>query len=85
MAKCKECEAEIVWGMTAAGKRMPLNAETQTVGGGETGTLGKWLLFNGEARLATAEDLRLRRPLRVPHWATCPAAASFRKQLPGVG
>jgi hypothetical protein len=70
MATCRGCEAPIEWAMTDAGKSMPLDAAPSST--------GTWVFMGGKTRKATNEDKRLARPLYRPHWASCPAAPSFR-------
>lgn len=72
MARCKACEAEVIWAETTTGKRMPIDAAPTPK--------GNMVYVNGVARAASADDRRLQRPLYTSHFATCPDAASFRKR-----
>ena len=77
MASCRSCGAELVWAVTANGKRIPL--DTKPVEHPKSG------LF----RLVSAGiDPRIRPPLAasadaddlyVSHFATCPNAEEWRK------
>lgn len=67
MAKCKGCDAEIVWGITSKNnKRIPLDANPETrpvqVGTDEFGI--------------PIVDMRF---VFMPHHATCPKVSDFRK------
>jgi hypothetical protein len=71
-AQCRSCDALIQWAETLDGNFMPLDLDATP-----TGTL---VVINGKVRLATDDDRRLRRPLYVSHFATCPQAAKWRRQ-----
>lgn len=64
MAKCEGCGAEMIWTITEAGRRMPLNAKP--VPGLVT------LDDNGRAHGVKAKVYQ-------SHYATCPKAEQFRK------
>lgn len=77
MATCRSCHAEIVWAMTEAGRRIPIDAEPQT-----DGTIrlvdrsyeGRMERF---AQIAGKSTTEVR---YVTHYATCPDAADWRKR-----
>lgn len=70
MAACRSCEAPIIWVTTVNGKRMPVDLNPVAD--------GEWVVINGRARRATADDDRLRRPRFRVHWATCTDADQYR-------
>ena len=82
MNKCKGCGAAIHWIKTAGGgKPIPCNPEKVVY----------WRTLLGKERIVTPNGEILSCTLEgdpetatgigyVPHWATCPAAANFRKQ-----
>lgn len=65
-AKCKDCGADIMWSVTEGGSAIPLDA-------------------GGQRRMILIEDMTLHRIVTksvktyMPHHATCPKAAEFRK------
>jgi len=71
MAKCRTCEAPVIWAETRSGKPMPLDEKP-------SGN-GNMAYVNGKAWVATDEDRRLRRPLHTSHFATCPDAGQHRR------
>ena len=70
MAKCKACQAEMIWAETDKGRRIPLDAtpEKRFLLGDEVE--GSW----GDTRIATMVDVY------TSHFATCPNANQFRKK-----
>lgn len=72
MATCRSCEALIIWAETTNGKRMPIDERPTAK--------GNLVYVSGEARAATDDDRRLKRPLYTSHFATCPDAATFRRR-----
>ena len=80
MAKCKSCGADIIWIKTLAGKAMPCDAEAVAYW---KDTKGKATVItpNGETVKATLEVQRMQATGKgyIPHWATCPKAANFRR------
>lgn len=64
MARCRSCDAVIRWGVTEAGKRIPLNA---------TPTTTFRLEGEGDAPRAVSQQGY------VAHFATCPMADAHRK------
>lgn len=82
MSFCKGCSAQIEWIRTKEGKFMPVDPEPVMVIEGE----GRDVFVTDEGstitgRRATAAEERRELPVAfVPHWATCPAAGSFRRR-----
>lgn len=74
MPTCNSCQAEVIWIVTTAGVRMPLDAQPVTEG------RPLFVILPGGARVATAEDRRLHRDLYMSHFATCPDGDSWRKR-----
>lgn len=94
MAKCKSCGAEIIWALTVAGRRMPVDVSPADRGGGsvllvamgnpstepEVGAHG-WLALM-VASVTEGERGVIERSsgiLHDSHFATCPNAAEHRK------
>ena len=68
------CGAALVWGITEAGRWMPLDAETNPA--------GHWRLFGDAPRAVfVPADRRdeLAAELHVAHWAICPDADRHRR------
>lgn len=82
MSRCRSCHAEILWVVTAAGRRMPVDAEP--VEGGNVAITG----VNGRQQFAAVvlgPADRLRAELDdgrryVSHYATCPDADQWRNR-----
>lgn len=77
MSTCKGCNQPIVWAVTSAGKRIPLDPEPDPLKGrvflkGEEATVLRRLDLI-RAQIAGEE-------LYVPHWASCPVSATFRRK-----
>ena len=85
MAKCKSCNANIIWFKTKAGKSMPCNP----------GQVKYWQKHNGSKRIVTPEGDVIACELEPPctagelpetgtgyvsHFATCPDAGSHRRK-----
>lgn len=68
MARCKACDAPIIWAETENGNRIPLDAKSEKrfVLGRE----GSW----GDTKVAAMKDTY------TSHFATCPNANDFRKK-----
>ena len=67
MSECRSCGAEIEWAKTAAGKRIPLDAESVIEGNIELSEGGMVrVVRNGSGD-------------RVSHFATCPNAKEHRR------
>lgn len=74
-AACKGCGAPIIWAVTDAGARMPLEREPVAEG------MYRLTVSNGDARAHfVPKELRHdNAPLFIAHWARCPKAKEFRK------
>jgi hypothetical protein len=74
---CHSCGAVVVWAVTDAGKRMPVDPDPTVVGN---------LILerrDGQDRVTSAPPVATSEPKRwVSHFATCPQANAWRK--PGV-
>ncbi len=71
MAKCGTCGGEILWGVTEAGKRVPLNlAEKRFV---------RADMVTGSADLASEQDYVMV-DTHLSHFATCPQADEHRRK-----
>jgi hypothetical protein len=76
MAKCKSCNARILWARTNDGKSMPVNHEPVPD--------GNIVLRDGRAIVLTAAQLAVAdddQPRFKAHFATCPNAAQHRKAV----
>lgn len=75
MSRCASCSAEILWAVsTKTGKLMPVDpAPTR---------MGTLLITNrdGQAWATPLSKMAAPGPLHVSHFATCPNAASHRKE-----
>lgn len=71
-AKCRSCGAEIVWTITEAGKRMPMDVEPMTIRGAFE-LIGP-ILPDGHIQAFAASPKLYR-----SHFATCPNAAEHRR------
>lgn len=79
LRKCEGCKKEIVWAVTADGKRVPLDPEPHVYmieGQGEAGYRARRV--NGNAEKAVGQAM-------VSHFATCSHAHLFRRQEQGTG
>lgn len=77
MSKCKSCGAEIIWIKTKNGKAMPCNP--QKISYKNTFPAGDLTLVTPDGRIAKGTlDLGSEDYWYESHFATCPAAASFR-------
>lgn len=74
--RTKECGKPIIWAETGTGKRMPVDADP--VPGGNI-ALG---LEAGVVKATVIKPHRAfgRRDLRMPHFATCPDGAAWRRR-----
>jgi hypothetical protein len=63
MARCRDCENEVIWVSTESGKSMPLDAKPDD--------RGKWVLIKGVTRRAIDVDGRLHRLFYTCHFDTC--------------
>lgn len=73
---CSSCEREIVWALTARGKRMPLDADPVEEW---TDLRGKFVLRDGVALAAVNAPPEAGEQVYVSHFATCPQAAQHRR------
>lgn len=79
MAKCRSCDAEIVWAVSEAGKRMPLDAKpfpggnVEMIGADAAGTPVARVLSPGAPNETGADR-------HVSHFATCAQAGSWRRR-----
>jgi len=79
MSVCRSCHAPVLWVVTQAGKRMPLDAAPTDA--------GNVIRYGDAARVLTADEVAARRsprhvdpgPLYVSHFTSCPNAAQHRK------
>lgn len=73
-AACRSCGAAVVWAVTDAGKRMPIDPEPVVVGN---------LILDqrdGQYRVRSAPPVATPLPKRwVSHFATCPQADKWRR------
>lgn len=74
-ARCTSCGAAIIWCLTAAGRKTPVNAEPDR----ERGTIKQ---RGGYATILVGEELAHARAagvtLYVSHWADCPQRRESR-------
>lgn len=78
MSKCKACGKEIKWVDTASGKKMPVNPQKIPYKAVPNGGL---TLITLDGRIANAAlDLDSDKYGYESHFATCPAADSFRRR-----
>ena len=86
MSSCRSCQAPIIWARTERGKRMPLDAEPVCDAIAET--RGLFVLRerdHADSPLAIAAwGLEGTEPHYRSHFATCPNAASHRKESDSV-
>lgn len=68
MDTCRDCGAAILWGTTAAGKPMPLNAEKTAD--------GEWLLDH--EGVTVKKQVFNEEQGFTPHWATCTNPKKWR-------
>ncbi len=81
---CDKCGAEIVFVTTAKGRQMPCNVATVLVIPDKAGPISG---MNSEGRVVrgrkpTDDEVTSSTVIRISHFATCPAAAAFRKPQP---
>lgn len=79
MSKCKSCGAEIIWIKTATGRMMPCNA--QKISYRSTFPRGNLTLITPDGKITMGTpDPDSDKYGYESHFATCPAAAKFRKR-----
>jgi hypothetical protein len=71
--RCKSCDAEIVWAITTSGKKMPVDVTPSSIG-------NVVLALDGMNLYATVTSQDDPRPRHTSHFATCPHAATHRKE-----
>lgn len=76
-AKCRSCGAAIVWTLTEAGRRMPVDVEPSDDG---TLRLEEFQDGSGVIYAFVVRGNASPRELYRSHFATCPNAASHRNQ-----
>ncbi len=82
-AKCRSCGATIVWVLTQAGKRMPIDATPRADGNVQIKPDGSAQVLKADelADVSRRCSLEGHTPrLFTSHFATCPSAASHRKK-----
>lgn len=73
---CKSCGAKVVWVMTEAGKKMPIDPDPSEFGNiyfQKDGTVLVLTKYSAEGQRRLGKDLFL------SHFVTCPNASSHRK------
>lgn len=79
---CERCGAEIVFVTTAKGKQAPCNVPTVLIVPDKAGTISgldaAGVVIRGREP-ATVDEVPDGTFIRISHFATCPAAAAFRK------
>lgn len=86
--RCRSCNAEISFGLTAKGKRMPLDTDevdamslAVSLTAGDAGLRGlQTFIDRSRIRQATLDDVTAGQAIYRPHFATCPNAASHRSR-----
>jgi hypothetical protein len=74
----KHCDAPIIWAITTAGKFMPVDAEPTPDGNVELSA--EWPALGHPSALVHAQPpLDPDAVLRLPHHATCPDAAEWKR------
>lgn len=80
---CKSCGARVVWGITSAGKRMPVDVDPAANGNVSL----RWIaagrhyaidVLGGEVLAKAREEDET--PLHLSHFATCPKAERHRRR-----
>lgn len=83
-AKCFSCGAQILWAVTAAGKRIPLDAAACPRGNVLLTENGAWARVLTAAEMSARQELRLSgavvEPAYLSHFATCKFAESHRRK-----
>jgi hypothetical protein len=67
MASCRGCGREIIWAVTTANKKMPLDTKPET--------RAVLVERDGDGTMVVKTV-----PTYMPHWATCPNADDFRRK-----
>lgn len=80
--QCRSCHAAIIWGISAAGKDIPVDAEPVQDGNLQL-TPATGILGNKPIVMAVSVARRARySKLYVAHFATCPEADKWRRRAP---
>lgn len=84
MANCRGCNAPILWALTPADRRAPLDVKPNTAGNTlvwrqavGSDTVERCATLTGDT---LAELVALGVPLRTSHFATCPVVGRFRSE-----
>jgi len=80
MAKCNSCGAPIEWITMKTGKRMPVNIMPSPYWAPCPGETMVMEINGGKGEVVVLPTDRPFIQLFVPHWATCPDAATWRKK-----
>lgn len=75
MATCNDCENTITWA-EANGRHMPFDEPPPMILGKRKplpAGVDRWVVINGRARRADAQDEKLHREMVTCHWETCSA------------
>lgn len=75
---CQACTARILWVLTPAGRRMPLDEQPTEDGTGNV--VIEHVGGQTRGRVLTGAEMPSQGPAYVPHHRTCPAAAEFRRR-----
>jgi len=75
--RCQACDAPLRWAATTAGRRMPLNANPDPAGNVTLDDDGIARVWSGADLVRCREAGRL---LYMPHHATCPQSATFKRR-----
>jgi hypothetical protein len=70
MAECKSCGAEVLWVLTAAGKKMPLSVASQE----------RRFVFDADATVSDKEPRFKLVETYISHFADCPFADQHRRR-----
>lgn len=81
--RCKSCGAPVVWSLTPAGARAPIDAEPDVEKGNvlllaPSGFAGLLSVVLSKGSLVAARGGGV--ALRLNHWATCPDKAEWREK-----
>lgn len=76
---CRSCDAPILWGATAKGRRIPLDPEPVAGGNLELERLVTPIASVLRVRYVAKEDIHPDIARHVTHFATCPNARRHRR------
>jgi hypothetical protein len=77
MARCRSCGAEVIWAVTASGKRMPVDADPVPEGNVLLADDGDGTVH--ASVMPEAQALLTEEPMRLSHFVTCPQADEHRR------